>query len=48
MGAETLREMFTTIYQRMQHNYPVEYVLKNNLLLWIRSQFPESYIETEY
>jgi len=48
IGAETLREMFTTIYQRMQHNYPVEYVLKNNLLLWIRSQFPESYIETEY
>jgi len=48
MGATTLREMFSTAYLNMRRNYPVEYVLKNELLLWARAQFPESYIETEY
>lgn len=47
--ATTPKEVFEAAYNCLHTFYPVEYVLKNELLKWLRSTSPDhTYIRTEY
>ena len=48
VGATTLREVYDHSYALLRKHYPVEYVLKNELINWARKQYAGAFIKTEH
>ena len=47
LGCATYHGFLHVLYQKLLQHYPVEYVIKNELIAWILSQSHEGYLATE-